>query len=375
MISKIELQEIYKKVDINKFFSHYNAKIDSIAGNRIRMKCILPGHNDSSPSAGFDVKKGLYNCFVCGGRNLFTLVKDLENLSTFEDAVDFVKNMIGYSSDDVGHINLSLNILNNLQNEIYDEKNKVFTEIDLPKYNEFESADKHFSKVKKRISSKMIKIWNIKYAVSGYYEGRLIIPIEMNKKVLSFVARDMTGKANKWLRILSQAKKDRLTVSEISDLKEKYECKKILYPPVIDDLQEKHENIIYGSAIKYLLFNFDNARKNKDYVILVEGVFDCMRLHLWGFNCVALCGTKLSNNNRELLLKTFDTIYIALDNDVKNDKKNAGQESSEKIIEQLIDKVQIYNILLPPNKDPDECTFDEFKILFENSSKNNDILS
>lgn len=336
------------------------------------MQCILPGHKDSSPSASFNIKKGLYNCFVCGGRQFFSLVKELENLSTFNDAVEFVKSMVGYEGNE-SHIDALLNEMNELQNDDVeaDEQLKK-TVIDFSKYPEFEDAEKHFIKVKKRVSRSMIHTWKLKYAISGYYKNRLIVPITMNNEVLSFAARDMSGKANKWLKLLKQAKKDKLTVTELADLKIKYECKKILYPPVLDE-NEKDLNIIYGTSIKSLLFNFDNAKKNSDYVILVEGVFDCMRLFMWGFNSVALCGTKLSERNKARILSSFDKVYLALDNDVKDDK-NAGQNAAHAIMNDLSVNIDVYNIVLPPNKDPDECSHEEFQVYFDNATNNYGLL-
>jgi DNA primase len=373
MYSKIELQNIYQKVDIQKFFKHYNAKIDTKFGNEFRLQCVLPGHRDSSPSASFNVKKGLYNCFVCGGRNLFSLVKELENLRTFDDAVEFVKSMVGYEGNE-SHIDVLLNEMNELQNDDVevDEQCKK-TIIDFSKYPEFEDAEKHFIKVKKRVSRSMIHMWNLRYAVSGYYKDRLIIPIMMSNEVLSFAARDMSGKANKWLKLLRQAKKDKLTVTELADLKVKYECKKILYPSVLDENEENFKNIMHGTSIKTLLFNFDNAKKNSDYVILVEGVFDCMRLFTWGFNSVALCGTKLSDKNKSKILANFDKVYLALDNDTKNDK-NAGQNAAQTIMKDLSKNIDVYNIVLPPNKDPDECSFEEFKQYFDEVTNDVDLL-
>jgi hypothetical protein len=366
--SKAELQKIYKKVDLNKFFKHYHAKVNN-CGNELRMCCILPGHKDSSPSASFNIDKMIYNCYVCGGRNFFKLVQELESLKSFGASIEFVKKMIGYESDEVTQIDNVIDELNDVLNEEGIEHKKVeYIEIDFSKYPEFEDASLHFIKVKKRVSHQMIKLWNLKYAVSGYYKDRLIIPITVNNRVMSFAARDMTGKANTWLKILSQAKKDKLTVTEIAELKSKYECKKILYPPVFDKVNGVLQgNIIYGSPIQHLLFNYDNAvQTGKDYVILVEGVFDCMRLFAWGFNAVALCGTKLSAHNRSLLLKQFDRIYIALDNDIGK-AKNAGQESAQAIKDSLYNRVDVYNIVLPPNKDPDECTREEFAQYFADS--------
>ena len=369
---KSELKQIYKRVDIDKFFGHYNAIIAGKFGNELRMHCILPSHKDTAPSANFNKSKGLYNCFVCGGRSFFSLVQELENLPNFTAAVDFVKKQVGYDDDDeLNKIDSLLEDMKDLQNEHESEEKAEYTVVDLNK-PEFENAFDHFLKVKKRVSKPMIDLWDLKYAVSGYYEQRLIIPIVYDGKIMSFAARDMSGKSEKWLKMLKQAKKDRLTVTELAELRSKYECKKVIYPPILDkfDPEKSSSKIIYGTAVKYLMFNYDNAiRRTRDYVILVEGVFDAMRLYMWGYNAVAILGTKLSHHNRSLLLSNFDTIYVCLDNDLKDDGKNPGQEAAVSIVEALEDEVDVFNIILPPGKDPDECSKDEFQYCLE-ASKN-----
>jgi DNA primase len=342
------------------------------SGQWLRMRCILPGHKDMSASANFNVDKGVYKCFVCGARSIFKLVQELENLSSFPESVDFVKRMVGYGDDnEESQIDLLLEDLKDIQSEDQEEDHDPeYLEIDFTKYPEFESATKYFDKVKSRVSQQMIDRWGLLYATSGYYKDRLVIPLTNNNKTMSFAARDMSGRSALWLRMLKQAKKDNLTVTELAELREEYECKKIIYPPILEKKDDTKFNIIYGTAIRYLLFNFEHAVKNKDYVILVEGVFDAMALHMWGFNAVALLGTKLSNLNRARLLSNFDIIYVALDNDVNDKGANPGQEAAEAIIKSFNGEVEAFNVILPPNKDPDECTKNEFCQLLKQSRIN-----
>jgi DNA primase len=368
-LTRAELKRIYKKVDVNRFFSHYKTNTLGQSGDWLRMRCILPGHKDMSASANFNVDKGIYKCFVCGARSFFKLVQELENLSSFYESVEFVKKMVGYGEDNENNqIDLLLEDLKEIQSDDQEEeRDPEYVSIDLTKYPEFENAKNHFSKVKKRVSLQMIKQWNLLYAVSGYYKDRLVIPITNENTVMSFAARDMTGRSALWLKMLKQAKKDNLTVTELAELREQYECKKIIYPPILEKKDETKFNIIYGTAIRYLLFNFENAIQCKDYVIVVEGVFDAMALHMWGFNVVALLGTKLSNLNRARLLSNFDRIYVALDNDVNDKGTNPGQEAAIKILESFNNEVEAFNVIMPPNRDPDECSREEFDQLLKQS--------
>ena len=367
---KSELSKIYKRVDVEKFLKHYKAVISSRSGPWLRMCCILPGHKDSSPSANFNTVNGVYNCFVCGGKSFFKLVQELESFKNFASSIEFVKKMIGYE-DEYSQVDLLLEDLRSLQVEDDEQlETPSFVSINLSEFPEFEDAKIHFPIVKHRVSFKMIDFWKLKYAISGYYKDRLIVPITHDNECVSFVARDMSGRADRWLRLLSRAKKDRLTVTEIAELVEKYECKKMLYPPVFEESSSTFKNIIYGTHIKYLMFNIDRALKNKDYVILVEGVFDAMRLYMWGFNVVALLGTKLSIFNRKTLLSNFDKIYVSLDNDIKENKSNPGQDAAAKIIDSFGSEVDIYNIVLPPGVDPDECSREQFNLLMKEAEIN-----
>lgn len=365
MINKKLLNKIYERVNVEKFLEHYHVRISGKNGPWLRMPCILPSHKDTSPSANLNTETGFYKCFVCGNRSFYTLVKELENLPSFGAAVEFVKKKVGFESD-TSHIEFMLEELNDLQNEEFENVDEVkIIDVDISK---FESALDYYHIVKKRVDDKMIQYWDLKYATSGFYKNRLIIPITYKGRTVSFCARDMSGRAEKWLKLLKRAKKDHLTVSEIDELRDKYECKKIIYPPVIVD---EPRDIIYGSSISALMFNFDKAIDwNKDYIILVEGAFDAMRLFSWGFNAVAILGTKLSRFNRSRILENYDKVYICLDNDEKEDDSNPGQESAMKIYDSLKDKLDVYNILLPPGKDPDDCTVDEFEECFRNAKEN-----
>jgi len=365
MISDATLKKIYEKVDAEKFLDHYNVKIVGRNGPWLRMHCILPDHMDTTPSANLNTETGMYKCFSCNRAiSFFNLVKALEDLSSFDDAVSFVKKKVGYEDDD-DYIEDMLAELNSIQSDIDDDNEDLkIIDVDL---SEFDSAIDHFDKVKFRVNEKMIKFWDLKFSTTGYYKDRLVIPITEKNRVVSFCARDMSGRAEKWRKMLKAARKNRLTVAEVEELQEKYECKKILYPPVI--IEEPFKNIIYGSSIGALMFNFDKTVEwAKDYIILVEGAFDAMKLFSIGFSAAAILGTKLSSYNRAKILANFDRVYVALDNDENaDDGKNPGQEAAEKICKSLKNKIETYNILLPNGKDPDECDADEFEECYNNA--------
>ncbi len=88
----------------------------------------------------------------------------------------------------------------------------------------------------------------------------------------------------------------------------------------------------------------------KDSVIVVEGQFDCITCHRYGFkNVVALGGATFSKFHFYLLKRYTNNIYLMLDND------DAGQRESNKILSKYGQDANIQTITLDScYKDIDE---------------------
>jgi DNA primase len=54
---------------------------------------------------------------------------------------------------------------------------------------------------------------------------------------------------------------------------------------------------------------------DQDTIIVVEGFFDCMKVHQAGYPCVALMGSSLSQRQEELLCKYFSGVVLMFDGD------------------------------------------------------------
>lgn len=96
-----------------------------------------------------------------------------------------------------------------------------------------------------------------------------------------------------------------------------------------------------------ILYNFDIASKTpvKDgEVILCEGMLDCISAKQ-GFyaNCVASCGTALTDEHADLLSRNFKKVIIAYDNDA------AGNKAFERAKEMLESRgMEVYRVDLSP---------------------------
>lgn len=113
----------------------------------------------------------------------------------------------------------------------------------------------------------------------------------------------------------------------------------------------KYKNSSLPKALN--LFGMYNAKRYivaKDSVIIVEGQFDCITCHRYGFrNVVALGGATFSKFHFYLLKRYTNNIYLMLDND------DAGQRERDKIMVRYGKDANIKPIVLDSRyKDIDE---------------------
>jgi DNA primase len=88
--------------------------------------------------------------------------------------------------------------------------------------------------------------------------------------------------------------------------------------------------------------------------IVVEGFFDCLRVHQFGYrNVVALLGTSLSGAQEKLLLERFRELVLMLDG------YQAGRRASRQLAERLRGKVSLSLTELPSGRQPDQLSSEE----------------
>jgi DNA primase len=110
------------------------------------------------------------------------------------------------------------------------------------------------------------------------------------------------------------------------------------------------------------LFNLHRAIKVSENggVVVVEGFFDCLKVHQAGFpSVVALMGWSLSDAQFTLLAEYFDKIIVMLDgNDV-------GQAAARDIASRLASRVLVRIVDLPDGKEPDLLSSQEIGQLLQ----------
>jgi len=118
-----------------------------------------------------------------------------------------------------------------------------------------------------------------------------------------------------------------------------------------------------GFQKSWELFNLHRALGSKSLqVIVVEGFFDCMRVHQAGFpSVVALMGAWLSRVQQQLLLEHFREVVLLLDGD------ETGRRASQRIASQLSPQVAVRVVEVPLGRQPDQLTRSEIRRLLESA--------
>ena len=113
-----------------------------------------------------------------------------------------------------------------------------------------------------------------------------------------------------------------------------------------------------GFRKSLVLFNLHRAASfRQDTVIVVEGFFDCMKVHQAGFPAVvALMGATLSMPQEELLLRRFSSVVLLLDGDA------TGRAASSLIAARLAGKVKCcVTCTLPMDSQPDQLSTNQIR--------------
>jgi DNA primase len=99
-----------------------------------------------------------------------------------------------------------------------------------------------------------------------------------------------------------------------------------------------------------VLFNYHRAREaGEDRVIVVEGFFDCLRVHQAGFPCVvALMGARLSLAQKNLMAGRFSSVVLLLDGD------QTGRAATRQIAGDLALACSVTEVSLPAEMQPDQ---------------------
>lgn len=335
------ISDIQKRVNIVDVISKY-LPITKRGKNYF---AICPFHDDHNPSMSISEEKQIYTCFVCGASgNVFTFVQNYEKIS-FTSAVKKVASFIGinidikddYKSQDNNLIkydkyynmfSLATKLYQNNIRTVYGKEAKKYLHnrsIDDDIIKEFNIGlslnDNELSKLlesKGYIKEDMVDIGlcgikdNYTYDI---FRGRIMFPLEdSGGKVIGFSGRIYnTSSDNKYVN--------------------------------------SKESVIFKKG--NLLYNYKRASeyaREKDYVIVVEGFMDVIRLYTIGIkNVVATMGTAITSYHAKLIRRLSKNIILCFDGD------KAGAKATKSALKEL-EKIDLVPkiIRLEDDLDPDD---------------------
>ena len=129
----------------------------------------------------------------------------------------------------------------------------------------------------------------------------------------------------------------------------------------VDDSEPRYK-LPAGFHKSLELFNLHRAIAESNAtgrVIVVEGLFDCMKVSQAGFpNAVALMGSSLSEAQEELLARHFKSACLMLDGD------NAGRRATDECLVRLGRRMWVWALVLPDGTQPDQLNDEELRRLF-----------
>lgn len=283
-----KLNRAIRNFDFEEFLLNHAVDV-SLKGDELRGDCPLCQASSRAPFC-VNVESGLWLCHGCNARGgpVQLIAKVLR--STYESAEErLLKNFVVFVNDN--------------DDEWDDEELEeavVEDTIELPEdfrplYGKKSSlvAKPYRRYAKSRnITEEMMREYNIGYCASGYFAGRIIIPVYHLGKVVSFVARAITDNAK--LKV----------------------------------------NTPFGNHQGRYCFNLDNIWGTEE-VVITEGVFDALVLPEMA---VATFGKKISSAQVALLRKSgVRTVIFCYDEDALDDAYGFAEEWSGFFVVKLIE--------------------------------------
>ena len=337
-----DISWLMQSVDIESILDKLGSSISSRSGKEVRGFCpdhhLFVGRRPSGADWTLNIETGETFCFTENrGSNLVFIVCKMMDCKPKEA----VKFLLGTDSDiDDGVLDISALKHNWGQLERKEEEEKPpVTGLEVMQ----KEIDAHYVSERlydffihppgktrpTNIYPETVDRYKIFERTWGYYSNRAIVPCFMDSKLVGFCAIDLLGES-RWLRN--------------HPLKDDDDYKKVLYP------------LNFPSS--EILFGYDDCEKNAEYIVIVEGPREVMKLSQEGYkNVVAIMGSHISNQHLALISRLSPKNVILL-----FDGDDAGVETTRKVATRLArnfpgDRVQ--KRFVPRGWDPKNLSSDE----------------
>ncbi len=348
---------------------------------------LCPFHNDKKPSMSVSPSRGIYKCFSCGaaGDALNFLIK-IQNRE-FKDVIQELAEKFDIELPKKYHASSETK---NHKKEMTDACKKAAKFYNML-LKSSEDSNKAMIYLKSRdITDEIINNFTLGWAPNKYDSLYKELKKEFSDDILEKAGLILKSNSGGWI--------DRFRNRIIIPIQNENGEYVAFGARVVDEGQNpkylnSSDSLIYNkSKILFGLYSAQDAIKNEDGVIIMEGYFDVISAQAHGVkNAVASCGTALTPEHVKLLSRYTKSRRIFLSFDTDNAGINATKKGSSVIKETLsvlgnvkqFDESHISSsvdnkyaceirVVSPPQgKDPDEFIRsmggDEFKKYIENA--------
>ena len=294
----LDFRSIKREVDLESVLRHYRVDLRRSGKDQYRGRC--PIHRGEGPEAFHaNLSRNIFHCFACGtGGTVLDFVAAMECCSLYE-AAHKLQTMTGSS----GQWRPILN-----EKELVTKRSKV----SLPLPFALRGVDYSHPYLGYRGIGKdtALKFGVGFYRGPGLMSGRLVIPIHnADGELIAYCGRS------------------------------------------VDQTQPRYR-VPSGFAKSEVLFNLHRAAASEaTSIVIVEGFFDCIKVHQAGIeSVVALMGAVLYEPQCRALLGRFGQVILMLDGDI------TGRKAGKVIAAKLRPHCPVQVIELPVGTQPDQLS-------------------
>jgi len=313
----IDFAELKRQVSLRDVLARYGL-LDGLREKKpgkLVGSCPIHGGKNGT-SFNIDTEKNVFHCFSeCGGGNVLDLVMKLENCTIREAGeklsdwfgLSFKRSRKGGPKQETAKSEKPRRATATHTSRRADAK-RVNPPLERPLRN---LNPDHPYLVERGLTVPTIKEFGIGYCTRGLMRGRIAIPIhDEDEHLVAYAGRAVS--------------------QELAEAKGKYRLP--------DGFKKSH-----------VLYNFHRASEFANgEIIVVEGFFDCFKVHQAGFpNVVALMGSVLSEPQEELFLVHCDRLALMLDED------EAGTKCLREFYRRLRRPLYLREIHLDTGEQPD----------------------
>ena len=299
----LDFQSIKASANLESVLRHYGVKLHRSGKDQYRGRC--PIHRGEGREAFHaNLTRHVFHCFACGaGGTVLDFIAAMERCSVY-DTAQRLQAMAG----SLGQAGPIAN-----EKELVTKRRKV----SLPLPFTLRGLDRSHPYLADRgISKETALTFGVGfYAGPGLMHGRLVIPIHSaNGELIAYCGRS------------------------------------------VDQMQPRYR-VPPGFAKSEVLFNMHRATATEESrVVIVEGFFDCMKVHQSGIpSVVALMGAVLYEPQGCLLLNRFRRVILMLDGDT------TGRKASVAIAARLRARCRVEVADLANGRQPDQLSTEEIR--------------